>query len=112
MDAVTLAIAMFVCLFFATGVGAWRQMSQIVALKREWDVPLLWRNMFVRSITWLLSTSLSILGALFAEKLLAPVFGEFGAKFSFGVILLLRWWASMLIAWKILRTKYTEEELI
>ena len=112
MDTVTLAIAMIVCLFVATGVGAWRQMSQIVAQKREWDVPLLWHNMFVRSITWLLSTSLSIMGALFAERLLAPFLGELGAKFSFGVILLLRWWASMFVAWRILRTKYTEEELI
>ncbi len=87
-------------------------MSGIVALKREWDVPLAWRNNFVRYITWLLSTSLSIVGSLIVVKLLIPLFGELGAKFSFGVILLFRWWASMFIAWRILRTKYTESELI
>lgn len=112
MEVNTIAILMVVCLLSGTAIGAWRQMCGILAIKQEWDAPLAWRNILVRSITWVLSTSLSIVGAFYASVLLAPLFGEFGAKFSLGVILLFRWWASMFIAWKMLRIKYTNDELI
>jgi len=82
-------------------VGAWRQMCIVLEVRAPFELPSAWRSVGVRLITWAASTGFSVFfafvvtGWIIANELpLGP--------FWFGVLLVLRWFASSLFAGTVL----------
>lgn len=75
----------------AVAIGAWRQMCGVYELQMPYNCPPIWHSKVLRTITWLLSTGLSIVFAMiFANWIIVEVNDLFG-KFTFGVFLYVRW---------------------
>lgn len=83
-----------VCFFLAVAIGSWRQMCGVYELQMPFNCPPIWRNTFVRVVTWLISTSLSLVFATILSIWVIDVVNEWLGKFSFGVFLYLRWLTS------------------
>lgn len=87
-------------------IGAWRQMCTVFEAEDPFELPSAWRVPQVRLLTWGLSTALSIFFA-FAVTDWIVANGFPGGKLWFGVILVLRWFASNVVAATIM-TKSTQ----
>lgn len=84
----------FICFVLAVAVGAWRQKCRVYELHMPINCPSIWRNSTVRVVTWLISTSLSLVFATILSVWVMDVVNEWVGKFSFGVFLFLRWMTS------------------
>ncbi len=81
----------------AVAIGAWRQMCGIYEARMPFNNPPMWHNGFVRISTWLATAFFSIVFAFVIATWISISIGEFTGKFSFGVLLLMRWYVSMFI---------------
>ncbi len=79
-----------VCFVLAVAIGSWRQMSGVYEKHLSYNCPPAWRNPIIRIITWLLSTSLSVLFAYaLLLSLMISIDDGFG-KFVFCLFLFIR----------------------
>jgi len=85
----------------AVALGAWRQSCIVYETHNAPELgPRAWYTAGIRQITWLITTIFSIAFAFIVATWLSINVGEFIGKFSFGVLLVLRWFISMVIgAW-------------
>ena len=81
----------------AVAVGAWRQMCGIYEAKLPYNVPSAWRNGFFRIGSWIFVAVLSIIFAFIFSSWIYYSVGEFIGQFSFGVLLVTRWFFSMFL---------------
>ena len=90
-----------ICFLIAVPIGAWRQSCIIYENYHAFELgPSAWQHKSVRTITWFISSILSVVFAyIFATWIMNEV-NEFAGKFSFGVLLVTRWFASSLYAVK------------
>jgi hypothetical protein len=84
-----------ICFILAVAIGSWRQMCGVYELKMPHNNPPIWRNPFVRIFTWIISTSLSIIFATILAMWISVEVNDWLGKFSFGVLLLIRWVTSL-----------------
>lgn len=87
-------IIAFTCFALAVAVGAWRQMCTVYELKMPFNNPPIWRKTSVRVVTWLMSTSLSLIFATILSLWVTAALNDWVGKFSFGVFLYIRWLTS------------------
>jgi hypothetical protein len=87
-------IIAFICFVLAIAVGAWRQMCTVYEHKMPFNNPPIWRKTSVRVVTWLMSTSLSLIFATIFSLWVSAAVNEWVGKFSFGVFLYMRYVAS------------------
>ncbi len=81
----------------AVAIGAWRQMCGIYEARMPFNNPPMWHNGFVRISTWIATAFFSIVFAFIIAMWISTSIGEFIGKFSFGVLLITRWYVSMFI---------------
>jgi hypothetical protein len=87
-----------ICFIIAVAIGAWRQMCMVYELRMPFNNPLIWRHSrFVRVSTWIATAFFSIVFAYIIAMWISTSIGEFTGKFSFGVLLVTRMFASMFI---------------
>lgn len=91
-----MAVAIF-SFVIAVLIGAWRQMCCIYENKLPYNLASLWRNTGIRIGSWMLTAILSIIFAFICASWIIANVGDFIGKFSFGVLLVTRWFASMFI---------------
>ena len=86
-----------VCGVSAVFIGAWRQACDIYERMLPWNCPRIWKNWGVQMFTWLIVALLSIVFSTVMATLIVLNIGDFIGRFSFGVLLVLRWHVSTLI---------------
>ncbi len=86
-------IAIF-CFCLATAIGAWRQSCAIYEIHLPYNCPSAWMNPAVRIVTWMITATLAVISAYVFADLIRDNIGDFVGKFSFGVILVTRWFLS------------------
>lgn len=79
-------------------LGWWRTSCTFWEVNGPFNLPMAWRNPVVRVGTWAASTLLSLVFAGMLAIWIRQNVGEFIGNFSFGVLLVLRWQASGLVA--------------
>jgi hypothetical protein len=92
-----LILIAIICFVIAVAVGSWRQMCGIYEAKMPYNVPSAWHNNFIRIGSWIFVAVLSLIFALIISVWIKNSIGEFIGKFSFGVLLVTRWFFSMFI---------------
>jgi len=85
------------CFIVAVAIGAWRQMCGAYELQMPFNCPRIWHHTWIKVVTWLLSTSLSIIFAFILSTWIVTEVNEWFGKFTFGVFLYLRWLVSAFI---------------
>ena len=78
-------------------LGAYRQMCIVYSAEMSYNTPRLWNSRLARITTWLITATLSIFFGLVIATWIQINIGDFVGKFSFGVLLALRWLLSSII---------------
>jgi hypothetical protein len=89
-------ILLVISFVIAVALGAWRQSCIVYEAQNAAMLgPRAWYITGVRQITWLITTIFSIVFAFIVATWIGNNIGEFIGKFSFGVLLVFRWFISM-----------------
>jgi len=100
-----------ISLLLAIAIGAYRQNCIFWENKLPYNCPLLWKTSATfRLLSWLATTLFSILAAFIFATLLVDEASEFVGKFSFGVLLFIRWLTSLLIGQSSAYSQFAEIE--
>ncbi len=86
-----LIISGIISLIIAVLVGAYRQFCITMEVKAQWNIPMIWRYSFARFLSWIIVAVSSIGAAFVFVGIFSVIFNDFIGKFSFGVVLLIRW---------------------
>ena len=80
-----------VCFILAVAIGSWRQMCGVYEIQMPFNCPRIWNSVFVKILTWILSTTLSIIFATIFAMWISVEMNDWFGKFTFGVFLYIRW---------------------
>lgn len=86
-----LFILALVCFVLAVMIGSWRQSCVIYEVRLPYNLPRYWSYSYIRILTWLITAALSIIYSFLIASWVIENIGELIGKFSFGVLLLIRW---------------------
>jgi len=89
-----LIIFAIICFILAVAIGSWRQMCGVYEIQMPFNCPRIWNNVFVKILTWILSTTLSIIFATIFAMWISVEINDWFGKFTFGVFLYIRWLTS------------------
>lgn len=82
-----------IALILSITVGAYRQFCTFMEVKAPWNIPFIWRRSAFRIISWVFVAGSSIWGAFIVAGIIMAS-NDFIGKFSFGILLLMRWYVS------------------
>ena len=83
-----------ICGVIAVFIGAWSQACTVYEVKLPYNCPRHWHNPLVRLSTWFITAILSIIFAYIFSSWIISNVGDLIGKFSFGILLVARWFAS------------------
>jgi len=89
-----LIVFAIVCFILAVAIGSWRQMCGVYEIQMPFNCPRIWNSVFVKILTWILSTTLSIIFATIFSMWISVEVNDWFGKFTFGVFLYIRWLTS------------------
>jgi len=100
-------------LIFALFVGAYRHfVTRTVALAGNWAAPLGWQQGWLRYGSWLLVFLSSIFAATVFAAFVAVHVNEWIGRFSWGVIIAVRWLVSAILSQAIFGKRFAETQQI
>lgn len=92
-----LMISGFLCFIIAVVLGAYRNFCLTIEAKDPGNIPPIWRSSVVRAISWIIVAVTSTWFAFVCATLIRVIINDLLGKFSFGVLLVLRWAISAMI---------------
>lgn len=77
-------------------LGAWRQKCAVYEVHWSYNCPSAWRSSMVKMGTWIIVALFALAGSFILSTWIVDNIGDLIGRFSFGVLLVVRWTLSFL----------------